>query len=249
MKKESKKHEYRNVPVLIRESDTPLWDENALSYLISEMLTERVEIDDSFQPSCSSPYEDQMEVVSTLASWEDKELVFGFHAGEKRRIPHFKVLLRYVPAYSNGFKYSAKKRKPFESDRYIIDEHGVSVQYDIAKHPDTLLFPFVYYLMQNQSPKKLADSRFAYLMESYGLMIDSVEIDAVSAAEHPEFLKWFESVGRSLYDTYEDNPSRGLEEIAQGKVYVVYGDFDPNTRTNRLAPNKPEEDQTDEDDD
>ena len=108
----------------------------------------------------------------------------------------------------------------------------MEVAEDIVKYDEVLLFPFLYYLInKDKCPVEISEKQRKWALDELqdaGIVIDSIEIDEESAT--PAFMEWFESVGLSLISS--GNVRDMLSDIANDKVYVVYGEFDPKTREN-----------------
>lgn len=234
-------------PVLQKEPFS--YDVGSAEYLFEQMGRETFKIDDKFRVG-SGPYEDRMEVISVLTKVEDKTKappgikVIG--CTESMKIRHYDVSVRFVPAETGRFLMSEKIDSYEGGGKWAVYEHSVEIQRDIVKYGSTLLLPYLYALYRaewfDDDERECLDQTLA---NAAGVVIDSVSVLSCGG----DFLEWFKDVGESLAEAYRKNPDTGLRNILGDIVYVVYGDFDPNTREMGGAPAKPKEDGVCEDDD
>lgn len=202
-------------------------DEYTFGYLKDELKTPRYEIDDSFD------------------SYARKEHPWGgYPAMEIRPIPkgagadgaeHCDVSIRFITE-DDRYKYSSKEYKSFsEEGKFRLDAFDAQMQTDVAKHTESLLFPFLFAVERlfsaptaGYAESIYAETVYLALMER-GVAIDDISIEE-DAIEHPELIRWFRDVGESILEAYKDDPMGAIRAIAEQRVFVVCGEFDPAKR-------------------
>ena len=235
-------------PVLQKEPSS--YDVGSAAYLFEKMGCETYKIDDTFWVG-KGPYEDQMEVISVLTKVEDTTTappgIKVINYTDSVEVRHYDVsvrFVRFVPAKTGRFLMSEKVDSCEGGTKWPVYEHSVEIQKDIVKYGSTLLLPYLYALYRAEW---FDDDKRGYTDQV--LALAGVAIDSVSVLScEDEFLRWFKDVGESLAEAYRNDPVSGLRNILGDIVYVVYGEFDPNTREMGGTPSKSEEADVCEDD-
>lgn len=247
---------FRELPVLVKPGYVCRNIAESLSRIIEELTEKRFLIADEekdgyefYDKEPSYGADANMEILSEVVkAVKVEEPRFVYSASE---IKHLKIKLFFIPS-GGEVRYTTRPNDCDKSERRHADSFDVEVVEDIVKYDEVLLFPFLYYLINKEKcPVKINERQRMWALddlEQAGIVIDSIEIDEESAT--PAFMEWFESVGLSLISS--GNVRDMLSKIADEKVYVVYGEFDPKTRENTRQEKLSiieSDDEEDEDDD
>lgn len=173
-----------------------------------------------------------MEIVPTVVKKTEEEDTLS-DDGSKIEVPHVKIEIHFVPA-GEDYKYTSRY---YYGDSIAGDPVNIltihpEMQINIVKYPDSLFYPFMYYVEHGGFVNERDRQTVHATLRDYGkTVIESIEL-APDAEKNPEFMKWFQEVGQSLAKLPRANVV--LDMIMQDELYIVYGDFDYATRKNRL---------------
>lgn len=241
-----KEKKFRELPVLVKPGFVYHDIADSLSGIVERLTRKMFLIADEekigYEFYSKEPYGfgDHMEILSEVVDTvEVKERRFAYSAAI---VKHFKIKLFFIPR-GKEVHYTVRSNNCDKSISQHADSFVVEIAEDIVKYDEVLLFPFLYYLInKDKCPVEINEKQRKWALDNLqdaGIAIDSIEIDEESAT--PEFMEWFESVGLSLVSSGDVHDM--LSDIANDKVYVVYGEFDPKTRENIRKANTDKEDE------
>jgi len=220
-KKESKQAQpevkglIRDLPIL--KSSNPSYElAGDIEYLFQSMVIGTVPITEEYS-------EDYGATCHWHGSIEIHVIKHAFEYG----MHHFDIGIRLV-SVDEAFKYTQAPDDPNEK-RLWINPIDVEMQRDIAKDAASLLIAFIYYAQKkaDEMPNLLEDVRKVLVPHRFS--IDCVVIEE----ENDKLEGWLDTIGCNLMMAYLDKQIT-LTQLIHGNLYIVYGEFDPATRTNLL---------------
>ena len=225
----------RTLPILLR--DRGSYIRGNLGYYEEELAKKYYKIEDD-------PKLKKVGEYSSYHSGTLMEVCVVNVTKDKDGVPHYSLLLRETRS-GGKVLYSSKERHGYRNE-LMLDPLVVDVEYDIVKDSFALFLLLTAAILHDGNPEKkdkgLQEGFFRDMATDCKFLIDSIDADLEGAT--PEFVEWLQTVSSNLLEAFHKTQI-DLNDVTTDTVYVVYGEFDPNTRKDLRNP----EGENDEDDD